>query len=156
MSLTSDKFRTPKGDTWNDADGATVTIAASDTWTADTALAWVAVNGLSDFTPGTAKVEPASSYPQKSKMRLQAAISAHATTGTNVLDIRIVDAANSDKVLASSVEGQQSVVTTTAKEFTFDVVVEIETNADLEVQAKNVTDTDNVVITVAKMALWHP
>jgi hypothetical protein len=156
MSLTNDAFRTPKGDTYNDADGATVTIAASSTWTADTALAWVAVNGLSDFTPGTAKVEPAASYPQKTKMRLQASISAHATTGTNELEVRLVDAANSDKVLASSVEGAQSAVTTTAKVFTFDSVVELETNADIEVQVKNNTDTDDVVITVAKLALWHP
>jgi hypothetical protein len=156
MSLTNDAFRTPKGDTYNDADGATVTIAAASTWTADTALAWVAVNGLSDFTPGTAKVEPAASYPQKSKMRLQASISAHATTGTNVLDVRLVDAANSDTVLASSVEGPQSAVTTTPQVFTFDEVVEIPTNADIEVQVTNNTDTDDVVITVAKLALWHP
>ena len=148
-------FATPKGEDYTEA-AATVTIATAGTWAADTDLVWVAKGVQADFTPAAGKIEPSAAYPQTPKMRLKGTVSAHATTGTNVLDIRFVDAANSNKVLASSVEGQQSVVTTTAKAFTFDVIVEVPTDADITLQALNVTDTDDVVLSLCELSIWHP
>lgn len=155
MSLTNNAFRTPKGDTFVDSDGATVTIASASTWTSDTALVGVANIGLSDFSASAGKIEPAASYPQKTKMRVQFSIAAHATTGTNTLDVRLYDSTNSE-VLVTSDEGPTAVVTTTPATFTGDAVVEIPTDADIVVQVTNNTDTDNVVITTSTISLWHP
>lgn len=155
MSLLNPKFRTPKGEDFSEA-GATITIATAGVWAADAALDWVAVGKQADLLAATGKIEPTAGFAQDTKMRLKGTVSAHATTGTNSIDIRLVDAANSNKVLASSVEGAQSAVTTTPQVFTFDTVVEIPTDADIVVQAVNHTDTDDVVMTLMELTIWHP
>jgi len=156
MSLINPKFRTPKGEDYSEAAGS-VTIAAASTWTDDVSAAYVAKGLQADLlADGSGLIEPTAGFAQDTKMRFKGTISMHATTGTNELDARIVDSNDSDRVLATSVEGPQSAVTTTPKVFTFDNVALVKTDSNIQLQVRNNTDTDDVVWTLLELAVWHP
>jgi len=155
--LSAVDFRLPRGGSFQDADGMTVTIAAADTWTDDTLVAWVEVEKLLDFTASAGKLEPDTTKPAWNDphyLRVKGKINMEPAAGTVTINVRLVDAANSDKVLATSTAA--SVAALTPADFVFDEVVEIPVNADLTLQFFNDDDTANITVNSAILSVSQP